>query len=126
MIRYLAVILSLSACSGSDPTECDPNDRIGTYLVEYTTISGNCGDIPSQLLRFDPGAQPDPSCALIAPTIISDRGCTLQTKALCAGELDATVTGVSTANADASKITGTATIQTDSCIGTYKLKYTRQ
>ena len=48
MARYLSglIISVLAACSGGGHGN-NPTDREGTYFIEWETLDGNCGDIPS-------------------------------------------------------------------------------
>ena len=132
------VILSLGLCAcGSDhggPIQCDPSsDRIGTYLAEYTTESGNCGEQPSQLVRVaDPTSVPD-GCSLLSADTWRNNGCTLDRSASCLDVMQhITVRSTSTTtqtDESGSHIDGTVTLTVlgdRECAGSYRVRFTRQ
>ncbi len=112
-----------SACASSTgalvPAQCNKTDRHGTYLVTFTTESGNCGDVPKSLVNVDS----PPVCQILTSTW-SENDCKLETTQDCNG---AKSTGVTTQKSpDGSYLEGTLSLQTSSCIGTYGLAYSRQ
>lgn len=60
-VILLAAILAIAACSSKDKedtgpgtTEANPCATPGaTYLTTYTTVSGNCGDIPDNVSNIN-------------------------------------------------------------------------
>jgi hypothetical protein len=140
-MRYLIGLVMLAAgCGGSDDpdagaVECEQSDRSGTYFIEYETVSGNCGDLPSALGRLDDAnALPD-GCSFDAMDRWSDGDCKLERAYTCPGESGGTIvaTAVSTQQDDSGdNITGTATMTLRDadgatvCVGTYRFKATRQ
>ncbi len=133
MRQNLPILLFvLSGCasavspSGGAPTQCNKADRHGNYLFESTRISGNCGDIPTVLVSLDSPA--DPTCMSVS-NVSSQGDCKFDgvTKCAAAGGGTLTITAsVTQQTQDGSVLTGTATEETPSCVGTYDVKYTRK
>lgn len=135
-MRIAILILGLTGCGGDDrdgPNGCDPSKRDGTYLAEFTTVSGNCGDVPSQVLRLNGmSTELAAGCELLQPDVWRNEGCTVERTSRCVTDQGVIVktTGLTTQeDADGDVLTGTATVElsgTASCVGTYRVKYTRQ
>lgn len=133
----LAIAAATLSCSGSDPedsqpSECDPNMRSGTYLMSFAALDGNCGPIPSQLTRLAPNAALPENCFFDAYDTISDRGCTLERSYTCFTDTaEVSIVAITTQEtADGSRITGLATVRIQeliaSCAGTYSILAVRQ
>lgn len=121
--------LVVVGCGGGDaeePAECDPEDRSGTYLISYDLRSGDCGELPETVGRLS-ADDLRPECELSAPDVWSDNGCTFERATYC--EIDGVAVdsiGTTTANNDASRITGILTVSSGSCVGTYDMTAERQ
>jgi hypothetical protein len=140
---FLAAWLCV-ACSGSDgesnpkpPTSCDPSDRMGTYFVTFTTISGNCGPQDSALVSLDAASVQSERCSIISENV-SENDCKVERHFTCPYddlEQGAWIefVGVSRQQTqDGSVITGTMTMRLRDrfdalvCSGTYDAHYERQ
>jgi hypothetical protein len=135
-VSVLAFVVVVG-CAGSDedgpPTMCDQVMVSGTYRITYTTVSGNCGDLPETLERVD-SPDPDAQCMELAPTIVREGGCALERSFACAesatGRRQDIVQVLRIQRADGSLITGTTSLtvrQNGSvlCIGMYNTRWTR-
>lgn len=137
MLRGLFAALFALGCSANstadlDETEdnftCSGDECVGTYFIDYAWVSGDCGDIPDQLSRFD-GASGGDACVEDAPPIVRNDGCTIEIAETCAFEDGASVTGLlvqSQRDEQCDALSGTMTIRaygTDGapvCSGTYR------
>lgn len=133
--------LLVAGCSGSaessdddDPIECSAEDRLGTYLLEFTELDGDCGPLPDQLVRIT--GELSPGCTIDGEPTVSDDSCKVENSLTCidpdTGQA-LTIVGVTTQETDSgSVITGTATITLRDvdgallCLSTYLLRYERQ
>lgn len=131
-------VAALSCGGGNDggvgeEAGCSKSDRTGTYLVEFTTVDGDCGRLPSSVVKYKNGevdqSAIDVDCE-VESAEWSDDECALEVSSTC---VDATTTsksvGVSRANADGSTITSVLTLTVTGdveCIGTYESRATRQ
>lgn len=140
--KTLAPMLLLLGCSGSGEDDesftCAQTDRQGTYLVQLTELSGDCGPIPEQLGRLDdPTALPN-TCSLDAPDRWSNGDCKLERSYSCeepgigAGVTSQTIAVTDQADDSGSHITGTVTLRvldvdgTQLCRSTYDFDAIRQ
>ena len=139
MLCFLAV-----GCGGSEqedggPITCDPANRQGSYLMSFETLSGNCGEQASALVRLDADVDPFAGgCEPLASDRWSDGNCTLERRARCPFEEfapGATIesTMISTQQDAAGEvITGTLTMTLKNatgqivCFGTYGVDAVRQ
>lgn len=137
----LGCLLVAAGCSGSEsdgsddePVDCSAADRMGSYLVQFTELDGDCGPLPDQIVRLtDDLAE---GCVLDDEPVVSSDQCRLENSVTCtdAGTgQTVTLVGVTTQQNDSgSLITGTATATVrDSngvalCLSTYSLRYERQ
>jgi hypothetical protein len=116
--------------SGATPANCDPSQRTGTYLVQFTTVSGDCGTIASGLVMFG-GSTPGETCTLDDQTIDAS-GCKIDSTVECTATGNISLSEVSALaqdTADGSKLSGEITIDQTAptaCYGTYDVTYTRQ
>ena len=129
--------LGFNACGQS--LDCQFSHRSGSYLVSFSLISGNCGEIPSTLVALNhDGSSPTPpeGCTYETHTWSGDQ-CELQTVQTCIVESDNTSskTTAITQQEDSSgnRINGTMSmeIRNDNdnslkCTGTYDILYERQ
>ena len=141
----LALLCSCLACGSStdegqsQPSSCDPASREGSYLATFETLSGDCGDQASALLRLDADADPaDSGCSRLSEDRWSDGNCTLERSLVCPYDSfapGATISSVGiTTQRDSSgeTITGTMTITVKDadgitlCLGTYRMTAARQ
>ncbi|HYE91594.1 MAG TPA: hypothetical protein VEA38_11270 [Terriglobales bacterium] len=109
---------------------CEKTDRRGTYMMTYTTVSGNCGELPSGLANFD---TPQPNCTTKSE-IWSENDCKVDDVSECTidtgGKVEATTVSRQTIE-DGSRIEGTMTFnatntRAGNCFGTYKVTAVRQ
>ena len=63
------------------PPGCDPAARTGLYWVDYTTISGDCGEVADGLEQLS--AEPNAECMRLAADEWRDDNCTLVRSVLC-------------------------------------------
>lgn len=113
------------------PVSCDPvTQRLGTYLMHLERVNGTCGEPPDSLVRLE--ANGGEGCVLDADDVWSDNGCTLDRAVSCTTAAGtSSFVGVSTQrDQSGSRITGLATITLrdalGTCVGTYRITYTRQ
>jgi|GEM_PF-2742004 hypothetical protein len=134
------LVATMTGC-GSDgggsagaPAHCDPSQRVGTYLLQYTTISGDCGNYADVLVMW--GAPSDPAagtCTTVASSVSGD-GCQLGWTDNCTlpnGANGIFTWTVTQKTVDASVLSGATTSEilsppSDVCLGTYDVTYTRQ
>lgn len=122
------MLLLLTACASSSsgtsqPTTCKRTDRSGTYRIVYTTVSGNCGDIPQTNVDFN---TIDPTCKVVSDRW-SENDCKLERTLECAlPNSSQKIVAVTRQTAeDGSKVSGSFTISATSkdgktsCDGTY-------
>jgi hypothetical protein len=134
----LAIGCSSDAEGDSQPAACDPSARTGTYYMEFSTVSGNCGEQASGLGRLDSSFAPEGGCQITQPDRWSDGNCKLERSVLCpfdALEPGATITsvGITTqkdANGDVLEGTMSMTVKyadgRGRCYGTYSMRATKQ
>jgi hypothetical protein len=131
-----ALVSSSSSESSTAPSRCARTDRVGTYLLEFRTLSGNCGDIASGLTTFTseppPPAPGAPACTLNAETW-SENDCKLERDLTCPAKPSGTsrlVAVTRATTADSGRLEGTATFSLsgtgNDCTGTYAVVATRQ
>jgi hypothetical protein len=140
-MKYLAILgLLVSGCGGSDdePVECSRTDRSGTYLVQMTETSGNCGPIPDQLGRLDDAEALPAVCAHDAADRWSDGDCKFERAYSCLedgvgpGYTSSSVAVTEQQDSDGGSFTGLVTITVFdaagavACKSTYELTATRQ
>lgn len=138
MRQILAVAMLLTACSSkrSDPlpTMCDPSQDQGTYVVNYDTVSGNCGNIPQQVVVLTSGTAQSNGC-MYSVDMASDGNCRADFVYSCPsaqagpnGQID--FQGyIQAQDPNFNSIKGelTATVQGyGACTGTYDVTWTRQ
>lgn len=145
MTRLIGLGLLAFGCSATDPASerqeplsCAKTDRTGTYFVTYTTVSGDCGDIPDGLGRLDDAEALPDICALDAADRWSDGDCKLERAYSCLeagigpGVQSHTIAVTTQDDDSGARITGTITMRiTDPsgvqlCNGTYQLSAVRQ
>lgn len=133
-MRLFFALLAVVGCSShSDPpTSCDPNERMGTFLFHYVTVSGNCGSIPDQLVNTTTSStmQTQQGCT-VASSVLSDGNCKLSDVVQCPPRSslgNATITEVSSqTDASGNVFSGTASfVVAAGCAGTYSFTATRQ
>lgn len=125
----------MTACSASgDTITCSPDDRNGTYLFQYETRSGNCGDISDELVRAgEPGAS---NCEQTFAQY-SEGDCKLEVSFECSvpGSAPSSVNTIRATvitrqeTDDGSVLAGLYSVSVsgwDECAGTYGLTATRQ
>ena len=124
LMRFL--VLFLAACSSGGPCA----NRQGSYIVDFSERSGNCGPINESIVNIQPGGSQS-SCT--GPVNVSTDNCTVDLDIRCPlanGETLAE-TGQVAWNADgssgsgvisASLLSGGATV----CQSTYDVHYQRQ
>lgn len=134
------LLLVLPACGdgGDAATACDRSDRSGTYLLQFTERSGDCGPIPEQLGRLDDAEALLEECALDAPDRWTEGDCKLERAYTCAedgiepGASSSWVAVTTQADDSGSRITGTVTVRVSDargvqlCRGTYGFEASRQ
>jgi hypothetical protein len=138
LMRFVAIVCVLTGCSSptsSAPTSCDPSEVVGTYLVHWDDLSGNCGPLPDQelILTDISGAMGQAQCTTIS-SMRSANGCRVDAQLRCpVGSGTLTETGyIEETAADGSKLDGMLTYQTQDrfgtvgCVGTYHMSATRQ
>lgn len=129
-------------CSSGDDEEesftCEKTDRSGTYFVEYETVDGNCGDIPSSVGRLDDATALPDTCAFDAPDRWSDGDCKLERAYSCEenaiepGATSTTVAVTEQRDAAGDMLAGTLTMTVKGgdggfiCSGTYRFSASRQ
>ena len=125
------LLLSLVHCSATQNnttplTSCDPTtDRVGTYLVHFDTVSGNCGAIPDELTIVAADQSTAASTCTVINSTWSDGNCRNDLQKTCNGGI--TVTGFTVQQSqDGSLVTGEETLTQPSCAGTYNVTWTRQ
>jgi hypothetical protein len=117
----------VTGCSSSPPssvpTSCDPAaQRVGTYLVHFDTVSGNCGALPDQLVIIPSTASS--TCTVISATF-SDGNCRNDVQEECPSGIQ--VIGYTVQQSqDGSRITGEESFTSATCVGTYAVTWTRQ
>lgn len=133
--RWIAVgalALGATACGSSntgsaEPTACAQGVVSGTYLLHFTTVSGDCGTIPDSLTNTAAAS----SCTLTTDTA-SDGDCRFDYVETCnANGILTNSTGFLIIDAaDGSRVHGefteTLTGIGVACTGTYQVTYTRQ
>lgn len=72
-------LLFFTACSSSHENSCPT--PAGTYHIEYTTLSGNCGEMPSADMTF-PSTRLTPSCTITGEHT-SDDNCSASGSQTC-------------------------------------------
>jgi hypothetical protein len=106
-------------------------ERLGTYRLTFTLESGDCGEIPSQLVSLNPGpGGPGTGCVLHSERF-SDGDCTIERDETCpssAGPVHAI--GVSRQETqNGSELAGTMSFSiggSAGCTGTYAIDAVRQ
>ena len=107
-------------------TSCDPATQlVGTYLVHFDTVSGNCGPIADSLtIAGAPGGSvTGMGCHAVSVTW-SDGNCRRDVQESCPGI--AVVEFLVQQTQDGSRFTGEATATEATCTGTYSMTWTRQ
>ena len=121
----------VAGCSGSDgpaaPTQCNQDERNGVYLLHAVAVSGNCGDIPDELVNTSAGGTGNCTSSGV---VWSNSDCKLSFTNTCNGGME-TVTAVTVQQTqDGSVLKGIETIDVElsnaSCTGTYDVTFTRQ
>lgn len=125
------------------PASCDPaTQRVGTYMVSYSEVSGTCGTLNSELVSLGPAAGGTPGCTLHSEAI-GDGGCKIERTLTCQkrvqdnsqwggyGVITNESTGVTYQRTqDGSRIEGTITMSLSdgahSCRSTYSIVMVRQ
>ena len=90
----IGLALCTIACAGSaadddeeqstQPTECDPAEQVGTYLMQLDLRDGNCGEFSDRLVRVDALAEdPDGLCVEDAPERWTEGGCKVEASVTC-------------------------------------------
>ena len=155
-------VAALTACGGGDSTtttptvtSCNPSLRSGSYTMKFTYQTGTCGVLPNLTVNLidvmsttgSPYGTGLPSgCNTIVLDQWTNNNCTANQPLLCetdngfpvatlwAGAQDFVLTQVTTANAAATSITGTATVELWDlwkvhppalCTGTYTIEYVK-
>lgn len=125
----------MTGCAGADegseePLECDPDDRRGTYLVEFDERDGNCGPVPDQVSRIDgESVTGSAECVLTEDDRWSRNDCRLERSYVCAlNGYTYEFIGFTDSNADGSELTGLMEVTIDDglCTSTYDVTWTRQ
>lgn len=135
-MRKILLLLALCGCGGEDDPKCSKDDRRGTYLVKFTTESGDCGEQTDALIRMDVGGDPGDGCTIDYNDFSGDE-CRLESGGSCDLPGDdlrlASVMVSEQENSSGSHITGTmslsaSTISTGSyvCNGVYSFDAKRQ
>lgn len=131
------------ACSGesssggpTQPVQCDPSLRDGTYLAHFVERPGGaCGPETDLLVRLDASGGLSPGCQLTAPDEWTNGNCTLVRSLACdtsTGWRTSTTAITRDENGDGSLFTGRFTVQVydstgaPSCLSTYDVTFTRQ
>jgi hypothetical protein len=134
------LLLVLPACGGDGDaaTACERSDRSGTYLMQFSERSGDCGPIPEQLGRLDDAEALLDGCALDAPDRWTEGDCKLERAYTCAedgieqGASSSWVAVTTQADDSGSRIIGTVTVRISDaggaqlCRGTYEFSASRQ
>jgi hypothetical protein len=132
----VAVIAVIAGCgSDAEPLECSRADRTGTYLLQYTEQSGDCGPLPDAVGRLDAAEADAPGCT-VNSSVWSEADCKLERTVTCestADDLSLRMIGV-TEQADSAghKITGLMTLDARTiggayvCLSTYTMTAVRQ
>jgi len=139
----LLTILALGCGGGTDEEtepesfECNLGPLVGSYLVSFETLGGNCGEQTSALVQLDPNAGAS-ECVNVTEPRVSDDRCRFETHGICPFDQFAPGASVESTslirqdNGDASRLSGTVTINilnadgTAYCVGTYRARYVRQ
>lgn len=135
-MRYLGLgLLILAACGGSGDgdsrsgIDCSSDERVGTYLVHYERINGDCPTPEDSLVSFN--APPSDAECSIDSERWSERGCKLERQVTCVdpsigGHVVLTVVTTQTTD-DGSVLEGIATVNsTGECKGSFRITATRQ
>jgi hypothetical protein len=132
-----------------EPFACELDARVGLWFVTFETVSGNCGEQASGLVRIDDPLAVSEGCELDAADSISDDECRLSRSFTCESSLVAcspppppdngeepatdTISYVSyTDQTGQDAVSGLFTMiarcwdGTDVCVGTYGVEYERQ
>lgn len=125
MRLLLSLTLALVGCASAAPapSHCDRNARAGTYLETSTLMSGSCGAMPDALVTLTADNGVGPGCHLNHEAW-SEGDCKLERDITCGGAHAVTVSRAATSNG--SEISGTMTMTTTTCVGTYALELVRQ
>ena len=136
MQRFLFVVMFGVSCAliscGAAP--CDLEQVSGSYLLHFTTLGGDCGDVDTQVVVFDDFTKADRDCQHSMQK--SEDSCEVEVVGSCHFQeegFDITITGkyYFMVNEDGSTIPTEAfvTMEIDYytygyyCMGTYKLLY---
>jgi hypothetical protein len=126
-------------CGGGEDEEisCSLDERRGTYLAEFRTVDGNCGEQTSAVLRLDSTAMMN-GCTVSGENVVSTDQCSLTSTVVCpfdqlapGATLETTMISRQEAD-DGSRITGTMTMGAfdangiEICFGTYRVTAERQ
>lgn len=141
---FLAGLAVLCAACGSGDDDgggaitCAPEERTGTYRLRYTTLDGNCGDVPESIGRLDnAAAELGDGCTFDAEDRWTENDCKLERAFTCPAEsigpgMKTRTVAVSTQEDDSgAHLTGTTTVTVlqangqVACVGTYELNATR-
>jgi len=138
-LLWIVCVCALAGCGGDDgeaALECSRGDRWGTYLLEYSERSGDCGPLPDALSRLDDEDAMGDGCELDAPDRWSADSCRLERAYTCE-DPGIGVTGTFVAvteqrDGSGARLTGLLTVRLRDadgrvlCSGTYDVTATRQ
>ena len=89
----IGLALCTIACAGgaadddeeqsTQPTECDPAEQEGTYLMHADLRDGTCGEFSDRLVTTYGGGEDDPGCVEDFPPRVSQGGCKIETSVTC-------------------------------------------
>lgn len=131
------MLLSCAAAKDDEPITCSKSERTGIYLLTYTVLSGDCGDVPDELGRFKDGiaeSTGDGAECVFEAKSWKNENCTLESRSVCL-DGDRKVTWDWTTEQvedDGSSFAGTASAKATTtagqalCSGTYRVRATRQ
>jgi len=136
--RGLILAAILAGCGSGEPTdyECSRGARSGTYLMDYDTIDGDCGDIPASLTPIGKaGGQVVGTGCSRAYEVWSDDECAMEASDSCVladGALVQAVGVTRQGSADGDLVTGVLALRIVDpyggyvCAGTYRIHAVRQ
>lgn len=131
MKRLTMLALAVIGCAGEDdagvPTECDRDDRRGTYLVQYTQTDGDCGPLPDELIILPPSADNPAVTDCEFDERWSKGNCRVDTEASCFD--GSRLVGYSEqVDSNAGVLRGKATVTgpDNRCRSTYEIEWTRE
>lgn len=140
-LLWIVCVCALAGCGGDDgeaALECSRSDRGGTYLLEYSERSGDCGPLPDALSRLDDAEAVGEGCRLDAPDRWSADSCRLERAYTCEepgvgpGVTSSSVAVTEQRDGSGDRLTGLLTIRLRDadgrvlCSGTYDVTATRQ